>query len=261
MQNKSIFSLTCPVLKVEQVLEHTYILTVEADTEKLFFKSAQFAMILVNLKSFPLLPRPFSIYDQREGELDFIFDTVGLGTNELANKQKGDLVKITGPLGNSFCLEDNFETGIIVAGGIGIAPFKMLYEELLTKGKKVQFYYGARNKNLIHKIPSAEKLYRISTDDGSEGFHGYISQLLEKDLLETMPKNARVFACGPNVMLNATAQVAEKFGIPCEISLESVMACGLGVCQACVIDETNSDKYKLICHHGPIFDSKEVVLH
>ncbi|MCC7431821.1 hypothetical protein IT568_13345, partial [bacterium] len=138
----SIFSLNCSVKNVEQVLEHTFLLTVQADTTKLKFRPAQFAMVSVNLNSFPLLPRPLSVYDQREGEIDFLFDTVGIGTKELSHKKKGDLLKITAPLGNSFCLSDDFETGIIVAGGIGVAPFKMLYKSLFAKGKKVLFYYG-----------------------------------------------------------------------------------------------------------------------
>ncbi|MCC7429784.1 dihydroorotate dehydrogenase electron transfer subunit, partial [bacterium] len=159
----------------------------------------------------------------------------------------------------SFCLSDDFETGIIVAGGIGVAPFKMLYKSLFAKGKKVLFYYGVRNKDFLYKIPQVDKeVFHFSTDDGSEGFKGFVSQLLEKDLSKRMPAKPRIFACGPNVMLRAVSKVAEKFGIPCEVSLESVMACGLGVCQACVVTEKTDGSYKLICSHGPIFNASEV---
>ena len=183
---------------------------------------------------------------------------MGEGTKILACKQSGSFVDILGPLGNGFNLEDDYETAVFVAGGMGSAPFPYLTRKV-KDSKKIISFVGGRSKNDL--ITYSLMNVHTSTDDGSEGFNGNIVQLLEKNLDKLTAEKIKIFGCGPNAMLKSLKDFCLKYDFNCEISTESAMACGFGICQGCPIESAaNPDRYLLVCKDGPVFNSKDVVL-
>lgn len=241
----------------KKLLSNTFLLRVYSPLIAASIKPGQFCNIKVSESSYPLLRRPFSICEVEGDYLHFMFDVHGEGTKLLANKQKDDVIDILGPLGNGFNYSGDYSTAIIVAGGIGIAPFPYLIKQIPTDKKVVSFFGGRSKENVIEY---GMKNLLVSTDDGSAGFKGNVVQLLEKEFYPFRNESVRVFACGPNPMLKALQEFAIQKNIECQISTECAMACGFGICQGCPIENTEGDGYYLVCKDGPVFDSRMVKL-
>lgn len=242
---------------VEEIQSDVFILKIKAPQIAAEAKPGQFCNIKVSDSTFPLLRRPFSICDV-EGELvSFQFNQVGEGTKILSQKQKGEIVDMIGPLGVGFDFSGDFKNALIIAGGIGAAPFPFLIKNI-SENKNIISFVGGRSKKDIIKY----KLKNIisSTDDGSEGFHGNVVQLLDSEIHKYDSTNTKIFACGPNPMLRALSEYTIEKGFDCEISTESVMACGFGICQGCNVEGTHSDRFLLVCKDGPVFKAEDVKL-
>ena len=240
----------------------------------------QFVMLRLPGTNDPLLGRPLALYDTyrdaagRPQGIDIVYQAIGRMTRRMCALQAGDRLDIWGPLGNGF---PPTETGhlIMVAGGIGQTPFLALARHYLGRGdygqplravpraKKVTLCYGHRSSAFLAGIDDFQQLgveVLISTDDGSAGRHGTVIELVPP-VIAASPYPCRIVACGPERMLHATAEMAAKLGLPCQVSLESPMACGVGICFSCVtkIRDARGDwDYRRICVEGPIFNAAEV---
>lgn len=247
----------CKVVEVNEIQTGIFILKVKSAQIAAGVKPGQFCNIKVNDSLTPFLRRPFSVCDVDEDIISFQFNLVGEGTRLLSQKKKGDLLNIIGPLGVGFNYSGNFENAIIVAGGIGAAPFPLLIKNLSKDINVISFIGGRSKKDLIkYKL----KNVIVSTDDGSEGFNGNVIQLLESEIHKYDKLNIKIFACGPNAMLRALSKFTIENKFDCEISTESVMACGFGICQGCNIEGINSERFLLVCKDGPVFKAEDVKL-
>ena len=191
----------------------------------------------------PLLPRPLSICDLDEESITFLYAVVGKGTSIISSMRVGESIKILGPLGNGFELHPEAKCAI-VAGGIGIATMKYLSRKL----KNVDLYVGYRNTTYMEDEILNKNKTIISTEDGSIGFKGYITEYVKNDY-------DYIYACGPNPMMNSLKKrnlYATEF-----YSLEAHMACGIGACLGCTVHTTNG--LKRVCKDGPIFEKNEVI--
>ena len=218
----------------------------------------QFLNIRVSESIYPLLRRPFSVCDV-EGDFFYImFNVFGEGTKILARKHYGDFIDVLGPLGNGFNLQGDYETAIIVGGGLGAAPFPYLIRSLENKKNIYTFIGGRTYKDIItHGMLNIS----IATDDGSLGFKGNVVELLSenKELLNS--SKIKIFGCGPNAMLRNLKDFCIRNNYECEVSTECAMACGFGICQGCPIESTeNPDKFLLVCKDGPVFNIKDVII-
>jgi len=218
----------------------------------------EFLNIRISELAMPLLRRPFSVCDVEGDYFYLMFNTMGTGTKLMSLKKPGENIDVLGPLGNGFNLEEEFEKAIIIAGGLGAAPFPFLTRKL--KGKKEIFsFVGGRTKNDVITY-GLENIY-IATEDGSQGFKGNVIELLKEKISEIEIDKTKIFACGPTPMLKALKIFAEKNNINCELSTECTMACGFGICQGCPIQSTtDEDKFLLVCKDGPVFNSRDVIL-
>src|ERR1051325_4674653 len=220
-------------------------------------RPGQFVNIKVSGSDFPLLRRPFSVYHADGNEISIIFDVRGTGTEILASKQVGELVDLIGPLGASYSCEGGFRTALLVGGGLGVAPFPLAAKHLARSGKRIVTFLGAGTRGRI--VSSFLDGAHLATDDGTSEFRGTVGELLKMHLQRDNYDTPMIFGCGPNAMLKALSTLAEEFGIPCQVSLESPMACGVGLCQGCPVALAGDEKrYALICREGPVFDSKKV---
>lgn len=209
-----------------------------------------------------ILPRPISIceIDRERGALRIVYRIAGQGTAEFSRKKSGDTIDILGPLGNGFPMEKlEGKRALLMGGGIGVPP--MLETAKEAKGD-VTVIAGYRDKNtfLQKEFEKAGKLM-IATEDGSLGTKGNVMDAVRENHLEA----DIIFACGPGPMLRAIKAYGEEKGIPCYISMEERMACGIGVCLACVCKSKEVDSHshvhnKRICKDGPVFLSTEVEL-
>ena len=220
-------------------------------------KPGQFCNIKVSQNDYPLLRRPFSVCDIDKEIVYFMFDIHGEGTRILAHKKVGDEIDILGPLGKGFELEGEYKSAVIVAGGLGSAPFPLLLKEL-PADKNVVCFVGSKSMDLL--ITNKMKNVLTATDDGSEGFHGTIIDLLKNEESKLDLNRIRIFGCGPNPMLKALQEYSISKNIDCQISVECAMACGFGICQGCPIDKFDGEGYYLVCKDGPVFDSRAVKL-
>jgi dihydroorotate dehydrogenase electron transfer subunit len=187
-----------------------------------------------------------------------MFNVLGEGTKSLARKHHGDKLDILGPLGNGFNYDSKYETAVIVAGGLGAAPFPYLIRKI-WKNRKVLSFIGG--KSFRDVITYGMNNILTSTDDGSLGFKGNVVELLNENIQLLNSKNIKVFGCGPNVMLKSLSRFCEINNFDCEISTECAMACGFGICQGCPVESTkDKDKYLLVCKDGPVFNIKDVIL-
>jgi len=247
-----------PVVGLEQLQNNVFLL--KAKSKELAEKSnpGQFYNIKVSDSNFPLLRRPFSISDVEDDILTFMFDIHGEGTKLLSLKKKGDYIDLIGPLGNGFILNDDFDTAVIVAGGLGSAPFPLFLKKL-SMGKNVISFVGGRSLNNV--ITWKLRNINIATDDGSAGFHGNVVQLIKENEQIFTESKCKVFACGPNPMLKALQEYCLSNDINCELSTECAMACGFGICQGCPIESSDKNSpYKLVCKDGPVFNAKDILI-
>lgn len=249
------------------------VLSVESDGHSGLLPFQFYMLSVPGDEAFPFLPRPFSVYDSGERSLDFLVKVVGDGTASLARLQLGDELLLTGPLGNGVAALPVGRRSIGVAGGVGIAPFLLLYRRWLQQagssdGVPPVLIYGARNAELLWDLELFRDLpvdLRIATEDGSVGTKGRVTDLLEEVLAEDAGSQADVLCCGPDPMMEAVAELCAGRQVPCRLSLETYMACGFGVCNACavrVVDERYREgfRYDRCCVEGPVFDAATIEL-
>ncbi|RQD69519.1 MAG: dihydroorotate dehydrogenase electron transfer subunit [Tindallia sp. MSAO_Bac2] len=212
----------------------------------------------------PLLRRPFSIYDvdKDRGQVSILYRVVGLGTHIMAQILPGALMEIMGPLGRPFTLSKEAERVLLVAGGMGFAPLHFLIKELVKGNQVVEVITGARTGEELmgeDDLGRSGVKYSVATQDGSRGFQGRVTGLLEKKLDEG--NYDFLYSCGPYPMLEKVVSLASTLGLKGEVSLEEVMACGVGACLGCAAptrgDKGNLD-YKKVCQEGPVFSLEEV---
>ena len=271
-----IYPLEAKVIDQVKVADESFILSLNAPPIAETIQPGQFIQIRCTRKDDPLLPRPFSIYRLRNKKiLDILYEVVGKGTALLAEAKKGDSFMIFGPLGSTFSYPKKRTVSFLVGGGAGLAPFYDLSEALVDpkRGKQnkedVVVLLGARNRKKIFCEKDFKSLgirFEIATDDGSCGFKGLVTELLEKHLrtiYHSRPTThyppLHLYACGPKPMLRTIAQSAEKWKIPCEVSIDAYMPCGYGICFGCAVPAVNGSLYKLACTDGPVFRSEKLL--
>jgi len=245
----------------------------------------QFVMLRLPGTDDPLLGRPLALYDTVLDDagtpigIDVVYLVVGKMTGRLTKVVAGDALQIWGPLGNGFPARA-VEHLMMVAGGIGKTPFAALGREFLGKrsygdptrrgaqASRVTLCYGARSQEYLAGVEDFQLLgvdVRLATDDGSAGAKGFVTAELERLLSEPNAApvdQTRIVCCGPEPMMAAVAKIAAARGIACEVSLETPMACGLGICFSCVArvrDASGEWDYRRTCVEGPVFDASTIV--
>jgi dihydroorotate dehydrogenase electron transfer subunit len=256
------------------------------------FAAGQFVMLRPPMALDPFLPRAFSIYrlqtpaDSKVPVVEVLYKILGKGTQCLSRMEAGQELEILGPLGNSFSVPEHLGTAILVAGGIGVPPIAALARQIrnvqcLSDRQAGAFhncevFLGGRTHEdilCVKDLGETGATVRITTEDGSQGIRGVITDLLTPFLdaavdrttrhvgPEESPNHLCLFSCGPPGMLAAVARLAEERGVPCQTSVEANMACGFGACMGCAIgvrSNSGSRSYKLVCKDGPVFDSRVI---
>ena len=258
-------NIKAKLLENEELKPGIFKFSVQADEIVNTARPGNFIEIRVNDDIEPFLRRPISIYnmDKEKGILEFIFQVKGKGTTILAKRNKGELIDIVGPLGFGPFKYSNFENLGIIGGGIGVFPLYELAKSAKNENKNVNTYLGFRNKDLVvleNEFKQVSNQLTITTDDGSYSQKGFAIDFLKKDI--EAGKIDSIYACGPLPMLRAVRELALEKNIPCQISLEERMACGLGVCLGCAVKTAKSSKeapeYWHVCKAGPVFQAKDV---
>jgi dihydroorotate dehydrogenase electron transfer subunit len=253
-----LFIINAPIEEIIELNRDIYLQKIFAPEISSVIQPGQFLNIRVSEKVFPLLRRPFSVCDVVGNHLYIMFNILGEGTNILAHKPIGSTLDILGPLGVGFNMDGDYETAVIVAGGLGAAPFPYLTRKLDGR-KNILTFIGGRSQNdvITHNMKNVSE----ASDDGSRGFKGNVVKLLEENINQLKKSKIKIFACGPTLMLRALKEFCIKNNFDCEVSTECAMACGFGICQGCPIESTaNQEKYLLVCKDGPVFNIKDVVI-
>ena len=221
----------------------------------------QFCMLRVteDESNDPFLKRPLSIHrvSKDTGEIDFLYRIIGRGTELLALKREGEEIEIIGPLGHGFKIEDE-EIPIIVGGGLGVAPLLFLADTL--KGTRGVVILGAVTKSLLLRLGAFKESgleILVATEDGSFGNKGLVTEVFDRlmaRLDESDRKRCMVFSCGPFPMLRALYHLCKIYRVKCQVSLETYMACGTGLCLGCAVK--GGEGFLHVCKEGPCVDAK-----
>ena len=257
--------LLAELVKKEKLKPDIFKFSVKAPNIVKNSKPGNFVEIRVTDTTEPFLRRPISIYNlnREEGILEFIFQVRGKGTDILAKKEVGSQIDIIGPLGYGTFQYENYQNLAIIGGGIGVFPLYELAKCAKKSNKNVSTYLGFRNKDFVvleEEFKNVSDNMVLTTDDGSYSQKGFAIQFLEKDIEDG--KVDSIYACGPLPMLKAVQKLAKEKNIPCQISLEEKMACGIGACLGCAVKTAKSPKdapeYWHVCKAGPVFNSQDV---
>jgi dihydroorotate dehydrogenase electron transfer subunit len=244
------------VIRQEQLADQIYSMWIETKEIASHAKAGQFVSLYCKDQS-RLLPRPISIceIDREKKALRLVYRIAGKGTEEFSKLKEQETVKVIGPLGNGFPLED--KKAFLIGGGIGIPPMLELAKSLHCDK---QIILGYRNSDLflLDELKQQGQVY-VATEDGSVGTKGNVLDAIAAHALDADV----LYACGPTPMLRALKNFAAEKGMECYISMEERMACGIGACLACVCKSTEKDahsnvKNKRICKEGPVFNAQEV---
>jgi dihydroorotate dehydrogenase electron transfer subunit len=251
-------------------------------------KPGQFIHVKISGEGGPLFRRPFSVFrrvDLKGGSvgIEIVYKVIGTGTRQMTDLKKGDTMDVIGPLGHGFEWNREKPVQVVVAGGTGAACMFLLAEDISKAGLELKVLLGADTKTSLlmqkeYKSLKAEMM--ISTDDGSYGYHGFVTQMLSEAFEKgKISSNCVVYATGPEPMLKSLAPVVKKYQISTQVSMERHMMCGIGACLACIckVDPSNISKrkeleashiqldagkeygYGLVCKDGPVFNLDEVI--
>lgn len=245
----------CEILEKQELASGIFSFIVAAGELANLAKPGQFANFLVPGKT---LRRPISIcdVDQQKKTLRFVFEIRGEGTEQLSQYKVGESFDLLAPLGNGFQLEDTSRKALFVGGGIGVPPLLNPAKQFGANATVVLGFRNASAMILKEDFEQAGCRVIIATDDGSYGYHGLVTQCLDDIEADV------IFACGPTPMLKAVAAVAQERQVPCQVSLEERMACGIGACLGCACKtkrEDGSETYSHVCKDGPVFDYRKLM--
>lgn len=246
------------IVSNKKITSRVYRLSLDAKDVIKKVKPGQFIHIRVSEGLKPFFRRPFSIF--KAGKyLEIFYDVVGQGTKILSERKTGEYLDVIGPVGNAFSMPpDDTKHIIMIAGGIGIAPFMILSDKLKQKNYDMTLLYGARNKEYLFSLKEFKAngcKTHISTDDGSHGVKGRVSELFSKIISKA--SDTIIYTCGPRPMMLSVQKFAKSKGIRAEASCEEIMACGLGACLGCSIKTKLG--YKTVCHDGPVFNLENLI--
>ena len=248
------------IIRSEKLSDDIYRFTLNTAEIGAASKPGQFVMVRVGEGLDPLLRRPFSIHQvARGGVVQILFKVVGRGTRALAGLQQGQQLDMLGPLGQGFAFDAAGEH-YLVGGGIGIAPLLFLAKRMLKEVEPSAIRVllgaatGAELDVLAEDFASLGLFVDVATEDGSRGRQGLVTHLLEP----LQSGSGNVYACGPYPMLRAVAAMSREKGWGCQVSLETIMACGLAACLGCAVQRSDLNGYVHVCKDGPVFDADEV---
>ncbi|PYV08601.1 MAG: dihydroorotate dehydrogenase electron transfer subunit [Acidobacteria bacterium] len=265
------------VKEIRDLGARNYLLTLRSPDQARLTRPGQFLMVKcgAEIDADPLLRRPFSVYNVRSARragrkawLDILVKSVGAGTRALAELVPGDEVFALGPQGRPFdvaaALAARTRVACLVAGGVGIAALYLLARDLASAGVTPVLFYGGRSEaDLVlggdFEALGIETVY--ATEDGSRGAAGLVTAPLEDYLRRHRRGGVRIYCCGPWGMMKATHELAVRFGVPCDVSLEARMGCSLGACMGCVVrtwDEAGEEQYSRVCQEGPVMTSRQI---
>ena len=276
------------VVSNKRISENCWRLVLDAPQISSEVKPGQFIHVKVGGENGPLFRRPFSIFRRvpLEGNhlgIEIVYEVTGAGTRTMTGLRKGDTVDIIGPLGHGFELHQDKPVQVLVAGGTGAACLFLLAEGISRAGLQLKVLLGAETKASVILEKEYAKLkgeVMVSTDDGTYGFHGFVTQMLERALDGgKISTDCVIYSSGPEPMLKALAPICQKCRIPTQVSIERHMMCGIGACLACVckVDTNHVSKYRdrgsshmqfvsdkefgyaLVCKDGPVFNIIEVI--
>jgi dihydroorotate dehydrogenase electron transfer subunit len=218
-------------------------------------------MLRVTESRDPLLARPFGISSVKRSSIEIVYRVVGKGTTMLSTMKPRQVLDLLGPLGKGFPLPDKGTVPVMIAGGSGFPPLHFFAQRA---GSRAHLLIGSRNKEclppqgIIKDLKSMVAKVHVVTEDGSAGARGTTTDILDSFLKKNEQKNRFVlYACGPHAMLAAVSKIAGEHFIPCYVSVEERMACGLGACMGCSIPQ-KAGGYKRACKEGPVFDACEI---
>ncbi len=245
----------------QKVCPQFYRLSLEAKPIQKSVQPGQFIHIRITDGLSPFFRRPFSVFRSQK-YLEILYQPVGKGTQILSEKTQGKFLDVLGPLGTPFNLPPKgIKQIVMIAGGVGVAPFLILTDrlkKLKAKGQELILLYGGRSKEFTFPMTDFKKngcrVY-VSTDDGSFGVRGRVSELFSK--IKPDSKTTYLYTCGPRPMMKSVQDFAKKYDLEGQASCEEVMACGLGACLGCVI--LTKSGYKTVCHDGPVFNLNEII--
>jgi dihydroorotate dehydrogenase electron transfer subunit len=244
----------CELIKKQELCPGIFDFTVKAPEIASEAQIGQFLHITCGGST--LLRRPISICDVQNDTVRFAFQVKGEGTTELAKREVGEMIDILGPAGHGFEVKEGAKA-VVIGGGIGVFPLLQLARQTDSA-----VFLGFRNKDLVvmeEEFRAVNDNVTICTDDGSYGYDGFAIAAMSEYILEN--EVDMIYCCGPTPMLKTVKQIAEYRNIPCQLSLEQRMGCGIGACLTCVCEtkDEGMGKYKQVCSCGPVFDAKEVV--
>ncbi|MDH3975736.1 MAG: dihydroorotate dehydrogenase electron transfer subunit [Deltaproteobacteria bacterium] len=251
-----------------EVAPSHYRMDIEATFDLKTAGPGQFVMVKVSDGMAPILRRPFGIYtiDEEKDSFAILYRVVGEGTRLLSEMAAGVKVDVLGPLGKGFSFDISGERPLLVAGGVGVPPLFNFARGLVEKEIMPLVLIGGRSKSDLLSVDEFEKLgimVKTATEDGSEGHKGYVTDIMEAFIAGGVIPTT-VYSCGPELMLKRVGEIAMAKGLPCELSLEAMMACGFGVCLGCVIktctvENVEDHDYGRVCTEGPVFDAREII--
>jgi len=217
----------------------------------------QFVQVRIDGSSTTFLRRPFSIHfvDKKANELWLLIQIIGEGTRRLSMYERGELLNVILPLGNGFSVPQPAGAKILlIGGGVGMAPLLYLGDVLKSIGYSPVFLLGARSDKDLMQMEAFESTGRVyvTTEDGSKGEKGFVTH----HSILRMEKWDKIYSCGPQPMMEAVAKYAKASGIDCEVSLENLMACGIGACLCCVENTVNGNV--CVCTEGPVFNINQL---
>ena len=260
---KQVFA---PILANDEIIADHKVLVCEAPALAAQAQPGHFVNVLTAERTDPLLRKPFSIYtvDRERGQISLLYSIVGPTTQGMARKRPGDTLDLVGPLGGCIFRPDTRPGAmhVLVGGGYGVPPLVFLSREmqLSQPNSEMVFIIGARRKDLLlceMELMEAGVDARAATEDGSHGTRGRVTDVLEPLLQERSGLPITVYCCGPTPMMQAVGDLCQSLGVPCQLSVEVAMPCGIGVCMGCVLDLADGRRVRC-CVDGPVFEASEV---
>ena len=283
-----MIQVTSKIVSNKKIAENCWRVVLDAPQISSEVKPGQFIHVKMGGENGPLFRRPFSVFRRvpvKENHLgiEIVYKVIGTGTGVMTGLRKGDTLDILGPLGHGFELDHSKSVQVVVAGGTGAACLFLLSEEISRAGLRLKVLLGADTKSSVllkKEYAALNGEVMVSTDDGTFGFHGFVTQMLEKAFNEgNISRDCMIYSSGPEPMLKALASICKTNHIPAQVSVERHMMCGIGACLACVskVDPNHIPEkrdlgsshrqfisgkefgYGLVCQDGPVFDIDEVI--